>query len=605
MPDRLPGALVSLGRSLRLGYRAEPRLLIVGFVTTVAAAAPDALLALALSALVAAVVGHEDRAVLAASLSLGLLVTVGWLLSLASERVNVRLTDRAAVFIESHMARLHIEVPTIEHHERLDYVDRLTLLRDQAATLSELYQMLFSEIGAVLRLVITIAILISVRPVLGLLGLFAIPPVLASHWRAGAERRTEEAVAVHERLARSLFLLGTTADAAKEARVGQVQPMLVRRSAAERLARYRAMARARMITATWVSLGYVCFGAALVAGVGLAASGKDAAAKVVLLLAAGSRLSQYVSQTVRETHLFRSIWLDGSRRLAWLEDYAHAHTPAVDATVPVVLRDGITLEHVSFRYPGTERQVLTDISLKLPAGRVVAIVGENGAGKSTLIKLLCGFYQPTSGRITIDGVDLQAVDIRAWRSTLTGAFQDFVKFEYPLAEAVGIGDLSRLADAAAITAALRKAGADNLVASLGNGLGSQLGASWPDGVELSHGQWQKIALARGFMPEQPLMVVLDEPTSAFDAQAEQEMFDRYAVAAAESARTGQITVLVSHRFSTVRMADLIVVLDGAHVAEAGSHADLMARGGSYAELFAIQAAGYAHTTASEVGSAGG
>jgi ATP-binding cassette subfamily B protein len=525
------------------------------------------------------------------------LVTVGWLLSLTSERVNLRLTDRAAVFIESHMARLHIEVPTIEHHERLDYVDRLTLLRDQAATLSELYQMFFSEIGAVLRLVITIAILISVRPVLGLLGLFAVPPVLASQWRAGAERRTEEAVAVHERLARSLFLLGTTADAAKEARIGQVQPMLVGRSAAEWLTRYRALARARTITAAWVSLGYVCFGAALVAGVGLSASGKDATAKVVLLLAAGSRLVQYVSQTVRETHLFRFIWLDGSRRLAWLEDYAHAQVRVADPPVPVVLRDGIALENVSFRYPGTEREVLTDVSLNLPAGRVVAIVGENGAGKSTLVKLLCGFYQPTSGRITIDGVDLKALDVRAWRTTLSGAFQDFVKFEYPLSESVGIGDLSRIADPEAITAALGKAGAADLVTSLGNGLDTQLGASWPDGTELSHGQWQKVALARGFMTEQPLMVVLDEPTSAFDAQAEQEMFDQYGAAAAESARTGKITVLVSHRFSTVRMADLIVVLDGARVAEAGSHAALMTLGGSYAELFAIQAAGYARTTA--------
>jgi ATP-binding cassette, subfamily B, bacterial len=129
---------------------------------------------------------------------------------------------------------------------------------------------------------------------------------------------------------------------------------------------------------------------------------------------------------------------------------------------------------------------------------------------------LCGFYQPSSDRVTIDGVDLSEIDFRVWRSTLTGAFQDFVKFEYPLAESVGIGDLTRITDRTAVTAALRKAGAEDLATSLGSGLDTQLGASWKDGVELSHGQWQKIALARGFMIEQPLMVVLDEPTSALE-----------------------------------------------------------------------------------------
>lgn len=261
--------------------------------------------------------------------------------------------------------------------------------------------------------------------------------------------------------------------------------------------------------------------------------------------------------------------------------------------MPSVIRDGIRLENVYFCYPGTDTEVLQDVSLFLPAGTVVAIVGENGAGKSTLVKLLCGLYKSTRGRITVDGGDLQAIDPRDWRVRVTAAFQDFVKFEYPLAESVGLGNVEKIDDRSAVTAALARAGGESLLSSLPRDLDTQLGASWDGGVELSHGQWQKIALARTFMTDAPLVVVLDEPTSAFDARAEQEMFDKYAAAAAAGAEAGQITVLVTHRFSTLQSADLIVVMEGARVTEAGSFAELMARGGTYAKLFTLQAAGYA------------
>jgi ATP-binding cassette, subfamily B, bacterial len=601
MLDGLPSAATSLRRSLQLGYRAEPRLVTVSLVTTLAAAVPDAFLALALSALVGASVSHDGTGIVVAALSLGALATGGWLLGIVSDRVNVGLTDRVAVYVESHMARLHAEVPTIAHHERSEIVDRLTLLRDQAATLSELYQMLFSEIGVILRLLITVGILISIKPVLALLCLFAIPPVLVSNWRAGAERRAEESVAHRERLARSLFMLGTTADAAKEVRTAQVQQLLIDRSAAERAARYRVLSLARARSTFWLAGAYLLFGAAFIVSVGLAATGKDAVAQVVLLLAAGSRLSVYLSQAVRETHFFRTIWLDGSRRLAWLEDYAAAEAQEGHGPAPVVIRDGIRLDKVSFTYPGGASEVLTGIELFLPAGSVTAIVGENGTGKTTLVKLLCGLYQPTSGRITVDGEDLRAIDPSAWRSRITSAFQDFVKFEYPVRESVGLGNVAQIEDRAAVTAALRRAGAQDLVATLADGLETQLGASWAGGTELSHGQWQKISLARSFMLDEPLVVVLDEPTSAIDAQAEQEIFDRYAEAGRDDAGSGRITVLVSHRFSTVRTADLIVVLDGARIVEIGSHAELMARPGTYAELFAIQASGYASSSATGAG----
>jgi ATP-binding cassette subfamily B protein len=259
---------------------------------------------------------------------------------------------------------------------------------------------------------------------------------------------------------------------------------------------------------------------------------------------------------------------------------------------------GIRFEHVSFAYPGTERRVLDDVNLELKPGSVVAIVGENGAGKSTLVKLLCRMYQPDEGRILIDGVDLARIRADDWRARLAGAFQDFFRFEFQARHTVGIGDVPRLDDKPAVAAAITRAGADDVVERLASGLDTQLGTTWPQGVEVSFGQWQKLALARGFMRDHPLLLVLDEPTAALDAETEHALFERYAAVArggqadSSGASEGRITILVSHRFSTVRMADMIVVLDGARVVEVGSHETLMAQRGQYAELYGIQAAAY-------------
>jgi ATP-binding cassette subfamily B protein len=241
-------------------------------------------------------------------------------------------------------------------------------------------------------------------------------------------------------------------------------------------------------------------------------------------------------------------------------------------------------------------------------------VGENGAGKTSLVKLLCGLYTPTRGRILIDGVALARMPPETWRLRLAGAFQDFFRFELQARHTVGLGDLPRLEDAPAVAAAVERAGAGDVVSDLPAGLATQLGPTWPGGVDLSFGQWQKLALARGFMRERVLLLVLDEPTAALDAETEHALFERYAAAARTGARAGagqadaagepahrsadqsaargRITLLVSHRFSTVRMADFIVVLDRSRVVEAGTHDELMARGGTYAELYGIQAAAY-------------
>ena len=252
---------------------------------------------------------------------------------------------------------------------------------------------------------------------------------------------------------------------------------------------------------------------------------------------------------------------------------------------------------MSFAYPGTDAAACsTTCRSTLPAGAVVAIVGENGAGKTTLVKLLAKMYEPTAGRILVDDAPLARMPADEWRARLAGAFQDFFRFEFRARHTVGLGDVPRMDDEPAVVAAVDRAGADDVVARLPAGLDTQLGPTWPDGVEVSFGQWQKLALARGFMRDQPLLLVLDEPTAALDAETEHALFERYA-AAARRAPTERddgraITLLVSHRFSTVRMADLIVVLDGARVVEVGTHDELMARGGQYAELYGIQAAAY-------------
>jgi ATP-binding cassette subfamily B protein len=333
---------------------------------------------------------------------------------------------------------------------------------------------------------------------------------------------------------------------------------------------YAPVSAARWRTALWHSAAWTLFGIAYVSAIVYIASGLDrGVGDVLLVLVAGSRLTAYVGAAVGELGFLRGIWLDSSRRLTWLEDYAASHDQHADQAVPERLERGIRLEHVSFRYPGTDRLVLDDVDLELPARSVVAVVGENGAGKSTLVKLLCRMYAPTSGRILVDDVDLARTDHAAWRARLAGAFQDFFRFEFHAKSTVGLGDRPRMDDRHAVEGAVDRAGATDVIDRLALGLDTQLGPTWDNGVEVSFGQWQKLALARGFMRDDPLLVVLDEPTAALDAETEHALFERYADAARRVDDDGRITLLVSHRFSTVRMADLIVMIDGATSSRSG------------------------------------
>jgi ATP-binding cassette subfamily B protein len=589
----MPAAFPSMWRALKRGYRAEPLLISVSFGLALLAALPDALLALWLKLLADGLVGGRHELVTVATLGLAVSAVGTWFLALVSTRVQRRFRDRVTIALESHVARLQASVASIEHHERPEYLDRLAVLRNQVFVLDHMYMSLFTTCGWVLRLAVTIALLVSIHPALALLAVFALPTVLTSTWRPGVERLAEEQGAAAQRLAKHLFDTATTAPPGKEVRVTRIGPRLARerRAAFERW--YGPVGAARRGTAFWHSLGWLVFGAAYVGAVVFVSWGLAAPpGSVLLMLAAGSRLSAYIGATVGEIGFLRGIWMDGSKRLAWLEDYAASLVQDADQPVPERLTSGIRFEKVSFAYPGTEKLVLDDVNLELAPGSVVAIVGENGAGKTTLVKLLSQMYQPSHGRILVDGVELARIPPDGWRERLAGAFQDFFRFELRARQTVGLGDVPRVDEKPAVTSAVDRAGANDVVTQLVAGLETQLGPSWPEGVDLSFGQWQKLALARGFMRDQPLLLVLDEPTAALDAETEHALFERYAAASRERASSGRITVLVSHRFSTVRMADQIVVMNGARVVETGSHEELMAKRGQYAELYGIQAAAY-------------
>jgi ATP-binding cassette subfamily B protein len=589
----LPPAVPSMWRLCRLGFRHEPRLMAAAVALSQLEALPDALLALWFMLLGLGVTEGRPGLVAGAALGLGLSATATWFLRTVSTRVQRRFRDKVTIALEAHVARLQATVATIAHHERPEYLDRLSVLRDQVFVLDHMYMSLFATGGWVLRVAVTLVLLASVHPALLLLGAFALPAAWTATWRPKFENAAQERRAQPHRLAAHFFATLTTAPPGKEVRVtGNAAELAARRREAWELG-YRPVAAARRASAAWHAAAWAVFGLGYAGGIVFVSAGLGAPAPAVLLvLAAGARLSSYVSATVAELGFLRGFWMDGARRLAWLENYAASLDAGADVDPPAGLSEGIRIDHVSFAYPGTPRLVLEDVSLFLPAGAVVAIVGENGAGKTTLVKLLSKMYEPAAGAILIDGRPLARMRADAWRERMAGAFQDFCRFELLARQTVGVGDVPRVDEEPAVAAAVDRAGAGDVVARLASGLGTQLGPTWPGGVEVSFGQWQKLALARGFMRDAPLLLVLDEPTAALDAETEHALFERYAAAARERRAGGRITLLVSHRFSTVRMADLIVVLDGARVVESGTHEELMRNGRQYAELYRIQAAGY-------------
>lgn len=593
--DQVPSAWPAMWRTLKRGYVAEPALLVVSFILSLLAALPDALFAVWLALLGMGITENNTTYIWIGVVGLGLSATLTWALKVISDRTQRNFRDRIAIALETHVAQLQANVTTIALHERPEYLDRLTILRDQVFTLDHMYMSIFSTAGWFLRLGITGVLLVSVHPALILLVLFAIPTVVSASWRPAVERATEERVAENDRRAKHLFDLATTAGPGKEVRLSGITQKVVRLRRTSWDAWYSPVAKQRFISAVYHSLTWAIFGIGFVLAVIFVVYGLEASAgATLLLLGAGSRLSAYISATVGELGFLRGIWMDGSKRLAWLENYADYVATKANANAPAKLDKGIELRDVSFAYPGTTKKVLEGINLKLTPGSVVAVIGENGAGKTTLVKLLAKMYEPDTGEILVDDQSLSNIKATSWRNRLAGAFQDFFRFEFPAQHTVGVGDHERLENEGAVMTAVERAGAETVIDELPRGIKTQLGVTWQDGVEVSFGQWQKLSLARGFMRDTPLLLILDEPTAALDAETEHGLFERYAKAAQgeQTPENGRITILVSHRFSTVRMADQIVVLDGSKVVETGTHEELMRKQGQYSELYNIQATAY-------------
>jgi ABC-type multidrug transport system fused ATPase/permease subunit len=503
-----------------------------------------------------------------------------------------------------HLHRqIHSDIATMEgldHLERTEFLDRVTVVQHSAWNLMFGMWSAVDALFNVVKLALLLTLLGTVSPWLLVLLMFAAAPIWFDQRGQRLTTKAETDAAESMRLQRHLFNLATEAAGGKEIRVAGAGEEIARRQASAWDEVVRVSFRARMGAAGWKLAGWALFTAGFASGLALVvyrtAQGTGTVGDIVLAITVAVSLRD----AVRETVYGANEAMNGGRLIEpylWLRDYVadHRAQPAGIRPSPPALRDGITLDRVTFSYPGTDRRALDEVRCEIPAGSVVAIVGEYGSGKTTLVKLLCKFYRPESGAILVDGVDLAELDTDGWRARTSAAFQDFGRFQIRFAETVGLGDLPHVADRDRIRAAVRAADAGPLVDRLPDGLDTQLGRKF-DGVELSEGQWQKTALARASMRSGPLLFFLDEPTASLDAPSEHAIFERYMARARElAARTGAITVIVSHRFSTVTGADRILVLDKGRLVESGTHRELMDHAGRYAELYSIQAKAYAMT----------
>ena len=504
--------------------------------------------------------------------------------------------DRISQEVDKRIMGIVMGVPGLDHLERPEFADKIKLVRDQSyvpfSALANVNALVYMVFGLAAALIL----LGSIHPLLLLMPVVAIPSswlqfkMLRKHFAKFDETAPED------RLAQHYMRLLTEDKSAKEVRLFGLRNLLVTRHK-ELTDRYIKKLYADRLkkSAVGVASGAM-YGLALAVSIGfigwLALKGSASLGEVVMGVTVARMVIGHVEMAAGMFAWLAELSLVGERYL-WMLEYK----PDVEIRdnlypPPDLIVRGITFDDVSFTYPGTDKTVLKNISLFIPHGSTVALVGENGAGKTSLVKLLCRFYDPTSGSILIDDIDLRDLDLDGWRDRTGAGFQDFVRFQLLAREAVGVGDLPAIDDGAAVATAARTGGALSVINKLPQGADTQLGREFEDGVDLSEGEWQRVALARGAMRPAPVLVILDEPTASLDARAEHEVFERFAELAAGRGDTDPITLLVSHRFSTVRMADLIVVLNEGVIEEIGSHEELMANDKRYAELFRLQASRY-------------
>jgi ATP-binding cassette, subfamily B, bacterial len=595
------------------GWRAAPGWLVYTGVLLVANAVTTVVYPVGLALVIDSALTHRPDGVILGVALVGSLYTISWALAMVAGTAGANLSDRTTFYLTARIAEQLHAVSGVDHLERPAYLTELDLLQQNLRLLGNGPRQILLVIQVLVRTVGLVVILAVIFPPLAVLPLSACFPVAGERLSVSLRQRSDERLAADRRLANELFELAASAGPAKELRVfGVAGPLRDRhRELAQRV--FSGTARAAVLGGLLGVLGWLLFAVAFVAGIAAvvvrAAHGTATVGEVVLAVTLVQRAQLQVGQAAAAIGQLLTT-ARTARRLRWLEDYAEADrarscggvsggsgAPRASGSAalgrpPGVLSRGITLREVSFGYPPDGGTVLDGVDVHLPAGAAVALVGENGAGKTTLVKLLTGMYQPTAGQVLLDGVPLTDIDLAAWRERTAATFQDFVRFELLAGEAVGVGDLPRMSQPAALESALERADATAVTAELPEGLDTPLGRSFTGGQELSGGQWQRLALARGMMRDLPLLLILDEPTASLDAITEAALFERYLTARRLAGRSGAITLLVSHRFSTVRMADLIVVLDQGRVAASGDHASLIRAGGLYAELYELQARAY-------------
>ena len=519
-----------------------------------------------------------------------LLAILADLLGRASTLVDSLLSERYSNFASIRLME-HATTLDLEQFESSDQQDRLERARRQVTGRTTLLTQIFGQIQDVLTVLSLAAGLLAYAPWLIVLIILALVPAFVGevHFNAQGYRlnyfRTPE-----RRQLDYIRYLGSSVETAKEVKLFGLNAFLVERfrGFADRM--YADNRRLAIHRAAWGSL----FAA-------LASSAYYLAYALIVWKTVRGEFSigdlTFLSGSfLRLRGLLEGLLLGFSQiagQALYLEDLfsffdvrPSIASPPDPRPFPQPLRSGIVFENVGFRYPDSDHWAVRHLSLTLRAGEVVALVGENGAGKTTIVKLLARLYDPTEGRILLDGHDLREYDLTDLRRHIGVIFQDFVRFHFTAGENIGTGQIEATDDRNRIRQAAERSLADRIIQRLPRGYDQPLGKRFREGADLSGGEWQKIAIARAYMRDAE-MLILDEPTAALDARSEYEVFQRF-----RDLSLGKTAVLISHRFSTVRMADRILVLENGQVVEAGSHEQLVASGGRYAELFELQASGY-------------
>jgi ATP-binding cassette subfamily B protein len=524
---------------------------------------------------------------LAAELGLAVLADVlGRVVSLVDSLLSEQYSNAMGARVMEHAATLDLE--DFEDSELQDQLDRA---RRQTMGRTPLLGQLFGQAQDALTVVsFAVGMLVYAPWLMGLLLLALLPAFLGeAHFNAESYtldyRRTPE-----RRELDYVRQTGASTETAKEVKILGLHTFLIARFkalAARIYAQNRALALRR---AGWggalTAVGTLGYYAAYAVITWRTLRGDFSVGDLTFLAASFRRLRTLLEGLLSGFSAVAGQALYLRDLFSFFDVQPEIRSPPNARPFPAPMRAGFAFEGVGFRYPDAERWAVRGLSFELPAGQVLALVGENGAGKTTVVKLLARLYEPSEGRITLDGHDLREYDLEQLRAHIGVIFQDFVRYHLSAGENIAVGRVDALGDQARIERAAELSLADEVIAKLPRGYAQVIGKRFRAGVELSGGEWQKVAIARAYMRDADVLV-LDEPTAALDARAEYEVFQRFKQLSADTT-----AVIISHRFSTVRMADRILVLADGRVEEEGSHDELLAAGGRYAELFELQAAGY-------------